>query len=138
VNFLKLGLFLATVATSTITPSREGFVVDNQLSIPAVVKEQTVEEVIVEVFKEDAPTMLAVARCESNTRQFNADGTVLVGITGDLGTFQIAPQYWLESSRLLGYDIYSVRGNVEFAHYLYTRYHLKPWNASSHCWGKLI
>jgi hypothetical protein len=110
------------------------------LSIPVVVKEQTVEEVIVEVFKEDAPTMLAVARCESGLQHFDTDGTVLKGRIDprDTGVMQINTYWHLENSQLLGYDIYTVTGNIGYAHYLFERYHLKPWNASSHCWSKLI
>lgn len=61
-----------------------------------------------------------IARCESGRRQFNDDGTVLRGRENplDVGFLQINEYYWLRKSKELGYDIYSLEGNIKMAYYI--------------------
>ncbi len=49
---------------------------------------------------------------------------------------QINEKYHLEESKRLGYDIYSLEGNVKYAKYLYDKEGAKPWLSSSVCWAK--
>jgi hypothetical protein len=56
--------------------------------------------------------MLEVIQCESGFRHFDKSGNVLIGITGDVGIMQIAPQYWDKEAKELGYNIYTVAGNL--------------------------
>lgn len=58
------------------------------------------------------PEMVRIIECESNFRQYDENGEVLVGLTGDIGIMQIAPQYWLEDAIKRGNDIYTTEGNI--------------------------
>jgi hypothetical protein len=80
---------------------------------------------------------VSIARCESTLRQFNPDGTLLRGMVtpSDVGIFQINEQYHLERSRELGYDIYTLDGNVGYALWLMKREGTKHWNWSRDCWS---
>ena len=81
--------------------------------------------------------MLAIAKCESGNRQFNADGSVLRGKVNpqDIGEFQINEKYHLQASIKLGYDIYTQSGNEAYAMYLYRTQGVKPWIHSAPCHG---
>ena len=37
----------------------------------------------------------------------------------------------------VGYDIYTLEGNIGFGKYLYKNYGLNPWGASFNCWKYL-
>lgn len=65
--------------------------------------------------------MLQIADCESNLRQFKADGSVLMGGGGGnyIGVFQIGKQ-WVSRAKDMGMDVYTLEGNVAFAKWLYT------------------
>ena len=41
----------------------------------------------------------------------------------------------LDEAAKLGYNIYTVEGNVAFAKYLYNKYGSDPWSSSSKCWS---
>ena len=97
---------------------------------------QSLYNAFYEVFGKDTDIMWEVARCESNRSQFNSDGSVKIGISGDIGIMQIAPQYHLEESIKLNYDIYTLRDNLRFAKHLYDSSGLRPWASSQHCWSK--
>ena len=86
----------------------------------------------------DTPILVAIAQCESNFSQFNPDGTVVRGRVDshDVGVMQINETYWLEKSKSLGYDIYTIQGNVDYAKYLYAKQGTDPWNSSSKCWSQ--
>lgn len=83
--------------------------------------------------------MIDIARCESNTRQFDESGGVLRGAVNpqDVGLFQINERYWLAKSKELGFDIYTPRGNIAMALWLYKTRGTKDWGASKGCWGKM-
>lgn len=81
--------------------------------------------------------LLQIAQCESGQQQFNPDGSVLHGIANhnDIGYFQINTTYNAAAAKKLGYDIYTEKGNIEYALYLYHQKGTQPWNASKNCWG---
>lgn len=91
----------------------------------------------VEAYFEDTPILAAIAFCESSYRHHNEDGSVLRGNVnaGDVGVMQINERYHGEQAAELGFDIYSIRGNMAYARYLYENQGGKPWKASSHCWS---
>ena len=91
--------------------------------------------VIVET-PEIPPILAAIAVCESGSRQFNADGSVLRGRINpkDVGKWQISETYWLEAAKKLGYDIYTIEGNTSMALYIYELYGTQPWKWSENCW----
>lgn len=115
--------------------------------LPAVAEAQSVQ-----IPKDDTSTVLSikdalvvkygvpdalidVARCESTFRQFNDDGTVLRGVKDkrDVGVMQINEYYNGDEAKRLGFDIYTLDGNVGYAKYLYGKRGLKPWKASWNC-----
>jgi hypothetical protein len=85
----------------------------------------------------DAPILVDIARCESNFKQFDADGNVIRGRVdeNDIGLMQINEHYQGETAKRLGFDIYTVEGNIGYARHLYERQGSQPWSASSKCWG---
>ena len=97
---------------------------------------KTVEQQVEERFS-DTPVMIRIASCESGLRQFNMDGTVLRGVINpkDIGVFQINTDYHLEEAERLGIDIFTTKGNLEYAYVLYINEGTKPWNWSAGCWN---
>lgn len=89
-----------------------------------------------EYFKND-PILVDIARCESTYRQFDKDGSVIRGKVNpkDVGIMQINERYHLERSKELGYDIYTVEGNLGYAKRMYEDQGAAPWSASQRCWG---
>lgn len=84
-----------------------------------------------------------ILACESGRgigkpQQFNKDGTVLRGKINhsDVGAAQINEYYHLAESKRLGYDIYTLEGNIAYAKYLYDTQGSQPWSESESCWGK--
>ncbi len=86
----------------------------------------------------DKPILATIAGCESHNRQVNKNGTVLRGEKNhyDVGVMQINELYHADEAKKLGYDIYTLDGNVAFARYLYNKSGAKPWMSSSACWSK--
>jgi len=87
----------------------------------------------------NTPVLVDIARCESQFRQYNKDGSVLRGraVQEDIGVMQINEYYHGSTARKMGIDIKTVEGNVAFAKYLYTKYGSSPWSASQPCWSKV-
>lgn len=86
------------------------------------------------------PIFKHIAQCESQTRQFNADGTIHRGEINpkDIGMYQIN-EYWNgETARELGFDIYTLEGNTRMALWLYEHRGLQPWAWSKPCWGQFL
>ncbi|MBX4189522.1 hypothetical protein KW785_02950 [Candidatus Parcubacteria bacterium] len=86
----------------------------------------------------DIPIMVKIAACESHNRQFGKSGNVIRGEQNryDVGVMQINELYHFDTSVKLGYDIYTLDGNVAYARYLYEKQGAKPWMSSSPCWSK--
>jgi hypothetical protein len=83
----------------------------------------------------DLPIMIEVARCESQFRQTDSNGKVIRGKANrfDVGVMQINEHYHADTAKKLGYDIYSLEGNTSYARYLYDKYGIRPWIASTGC-----
>ncbi len=97
----------------------------------------TTEEVLIEKFK-DAPVMLRIAACESSTKQFNENGTLVknwnANGTFDEGVFEINSKH-IKEAKILGYDPATLKGNIGYARYLYDKNGLFDWLSSWNCWG---
>jgi hypothetical protein len=82
----------------------------------------------------DAPTMAAIAKCESGFRQFDGDGSVLFDPSYSMvGVFQISTAH-LPESLSEGMDIMTLQGNMAYARYLYDQDGTDPWLDSMSCW----
>jgi hypothetical protein len=99
---------------------------------------KTTKEIVEEYFS-DAPVMKDVAYCESRFRQYDQYGNVLRGEVNraDVGVMQINERYHLSTALRLGYDIYSLEGNIAYAMYLYKTQGTNPWVHSSNCWNSV-
>ena len=95
----------------------------------------SVEAYVREYYK-DTPILAEIARCESSFRQFAPDGSVIRGKVnkGDLGVMQINKYYHEDDAAKLGYDLYTIDGNLAYARHLYEKYGTDPWSSSSKCW----
>lgn len=84
------------------------------------------------------PILVEIARCESTFRQYDANGEVIRGKVNrkDVGVMQINEHYHADDAHKLGYDIYTIEGNLAFAEYLYSKYGTDPWSSSAKCWSK--
>jgi hypothetical protein len=87
----------------------------------------------------DTPVLADIAWCESRNRQWNPDGTVFHGSVNhyDVGVMQVNSLYHEDKAKELGFDIYTLPGNLEYAKDLYSKEGTKPWASSQACWGKL-
>lgn len=99
-----------------------------------ILKELTIEEKIIE---ELGIEFVAIAECESGLRQYNSHGDVIVSRTSDVGVLQINQVHWDNAERL-GYDIYTVDGNIAYAKYLKERNGTRDWYMSEHCWSPKV
>ena len=121
----------ATSTQATTTPNIQNsteadFI--NTKAVEAYVKSQYADE----------PILVDIARCESTFRQFDQTGNVIRGKVnkGDVGVMQINEHYHADDAAKLGYNIYTIEGNVAFGKYLYDKYGSQPWDSSSPCWSE--
>lgn len=123
----------AVVATTTVEVAPEANTAGT--TVPVVMPPNEVAKKLVDYLGSGHP-LYEVARCESAYRQFNQDGSVLRGRQNpqDVGVLQINEKYHLAESIRLGYDIYTLEGNLDYGLYLYNNQGLTPWNWSRHCW----
>ncbi len=132
-----LVFFLSSVYGAATT-TQSVVVSQNQTPIIGQVQEaKTLEHYVREYYK-DTPVLAEVARCESGFVHFTDSGKVLRGIkdNNDVGVMQINERYHLDRAKKLGYDIYSIEGNMAYAKFIYEKEGAAPWSASSKCWGK--
>lgn len=117
-----------TSATTTISQSLEN---DHPLSTVSV-------EAYVRDYFANTPLLAEIAKCESTFRQFDSKGNVIKGKvnSGDIGVMQINKYYHEEDAVKLGFDIYTIDGNLGYAKWLYGKYGSDPWVHSSKCWSK--
>lgn len=95
-------------------------------------------EAKVRAYFSDIPVMAEVSRCESHFRQYDKSGETIRGRVNakDVGVMQINERYHLKRAQKLGYDLYTVEGNLAYGRLLYEEQGTQPWSASSPCWGK--
>jgi hypothetical protein len=98
---------------------------------------KTAEKEVREYFA-DTPILIEVARCESRFHHTDEDGSIHRGEINnkDVGVMQINEYYHLDTAKKLGFDVYSLKGNMEYARYLYDHEGLQPWVSSGKCWSK--
>ncbi|MBP7541901.1 MAG: hypothetical protein KA802_18410 [Saprospiraceae bacterium] len=149
---MGLALFVATVtmsdsmvpvvaATSEVATTTQTIVAVETEAEQAKAKTNNqllTTEAQVKAYFADTPILAEVAFCESRFRQFDENGNVLRGVQNnqDVGVMQINEKYHLETAQKLGLNLYTLEGNMAYGKYLYDTQGTKPWNYSSHCWGK--
>jgi hypothetical protein len=101
--------------------------VEEKATLVVEKKEKSIEEKVREAFA-DAPTMIAVARCESNFKNIKGRWS------NDYGPFQINYVH-LPRLRQLGLDRTNVDDNIAFARILFQEQGTRPWYMSKGCWG---
>lgn len=83
------------------------------------------------------PVLVAIAKCESGMRHFDDRGRVLKNPRSSAtGVMQIVSSIHRDRARRLGYDIYTLTGNLGYAVHLYQAEGTRPWAASRRCWKK--
>ncbi|MFA6410901.1 MAG: peptidoglycan-binding protein [Candidatus Buchananbacteria bacterium] len=121
-NLCRFGLstfFLALI----FYPQSNLFAVESTTTLPTLVE----TEQQVRTYFADIPAMISIAKCESGFRQYNNDGTPLLGSNLYIGIFQIDKKIHTKIAADMGMDIYTVEGNLAYAKYLYTQLGTKPW-----------
>lgn len=101
-------------------------------SLAAISVEPTLPTVVetekrVREYFADIPIMIDIAKCESRFRQYNNDGTPLVGYGLYTGIFQIDKNIHGEYAKSLGMDVETLEGNLAYAKYLYEAQGIRPW-----------
>jgi hypothetical protein len=117
----------STTETSSSSNSNSSATSSDARSLEALLRKEFVNE----------PILVDIARCESNYHQFDANGNVVHGRVdkADIGVMQINERYQGDSAKKLGFDLYTVEGNIAYAKHLYQEQGTKPWSASQPCWG---
>jgi len=137
VAFLMSSLYGANMANAQATETAAAPTTGQATSTEAraLKTPREIEAYVREIYA-DRPILVDIARCESTFRQFNPDGTVIRGMVNnlDVGVMQINEKYHAEMAGKLGYDIYTIEGNLGFARYLYGKYGTDPWVSSAKCW----
>lgn len=115
-------------------------ITEQTIEVPSIEIKEPINDpsaMIYEIFGKDAQTMERVAHCESTALQFHADGTVVKGIQvpDDIGLFQVNLRYHKAEADRLGYDLFTLEGNAQFAKVLFDRNGLRDWSASEKCWN---
>jgi len=145
---MLIGAFYSNSATGDIGNKIEASVLsaissEKEIVITAVEAEKmktesemTVKE-RVSVYFEDDPVLVRIAGCESSYRHLDKNGYIVRGKVNrrDIGVMQINEYYHLSASKKLGYDIYTLEGNMAYAKYLYEKKGSQPWNSSRACWN---
>ena len=82
--------------------------------------------------------LVEVAKCESQFRQYDKDGSVLRGEKNDhdVGVMQINEDYHADIASSTGEDLMTIKGNTAYARDLFEKEGLKPWSSSRSCWSK--
>ena len=98
---------------------------------------QTTEEYVRSYFI-DIPIMADIAYCESRFRHVGSDGSLYRGKINhsDVGVMQVNEYYHSVAASKLGYDLYTLDGNLAYAQWLYHKEGTVPWSSSSFCWEK--
>jgi hypothetical protein len=97
-------------------------------------------EAYVRAYYKDTPELAEIAKCESMFRQYDAKGAILKGVVDkdDIGIMQINKYYNGSNAEKLGYDIYTIEGNLAYAKVLYDKFGTDPWSSSEKCWEKQV
>jgi len=133
----------ALANTTPVTETENVEMIDRKDVTPLAdikVKNNDNLEKIVREYYKDTPLLAEISKCESSFNQYDSKGEILRGRVNpkDVGLMQINEGYHLEMSKKLGYDIYTVEGNLAYAKVMYDEFGGQPWKASAGCWSKVV
>lgn len=96
-------------------------------------------EAYVEEYFAETPVLANIAWCESRMRHFDERGGLLRGAvdSDDIGVMQINTRFHGEKAKELRLNLHALRGNLEYARYLYDTQGTRPWFKSAPCWGTM-
>ena len=120
--------------------NKEDSTFQNSRKSESSIKPQNFVDKEVKAYFSDIPELAAVAYCESRYRHVGPDGNIFRGVVNnkDVGVMQINEYYHLEDSKELGFDIYTLEGNMAYARHIYETSGLQPWVSSKPCWGSRV
>jgi hypothetical protein len=123
--------------TVTEVPAQDQVNVVKEISKKEVEIMMSTEKYVKQYFS-DIPIMVQIARCESQFRQLDKDGSIHRGNVNseDVGVMQINEHYHLDTAEKNNYNIYTLEGNTSYARKLYEKEGTQPWSSSKACWGK--
>lgn len=111
------------MALATSTSATTTLVATSTLVLDRAAVEKRVRE-----YFADVPDMIAIARCESNFRQYTDSGLPFRG-GAMVGVFQFYETLHASRARSLGFDITTLEGNLGYARKLYSESGTTPWRA---------
>ena len=125
---LPVNAALATSTTTTVTTTQSTATTTVITSTTTLQNQVAVEKRVREYFIE-APVMIAIARCESNFRQFTDSGSLFRGGMGGgmVGVFQFYEKFHTATARALGFDLSTLEGNIGYAKHVYVAEGTTPW-----------
>jgi hypothetical protein len=138
-------LLIPLIVLSEVSPHNNEYPISTTPFVPAPTLLPLADKPVVKIdpLSTVNKELYRIMTCESGLgtgapQQFHKDGTLVRGYVNnsDFGAAQINEYYHLKASQKLGYDIYTLEGNVAYAKYLYDTQGSQPWSASEACWGK--
>ncbi len=123
--------------TATSAPIVDATTTEVLSSDATIATPVTIEQYVRKYYAKE-PVLADVAKCESRFRQYTDTGDVIRGEVDhdDIGIMQINEVYNGALAKKLGYDVYTLDGNLAFAEWLYENQGTQPWAASQPCWDK--
>lgn len=134
-----LGLIITATLVTVAYQVRAYAQEHGQVKYVPVIKEITLPKEMPFILKK-------IAECESgdqnvkdgkeSARQFKPNGDVFRGKKepSDIGYLQINETIWNDTARKLGFDIYTLEGNIAMGEYILENYGTGAWKASAKCW----
>ena len=148
VGVLFLGILFAgqvfaagvtTTTTTVVTPAATTTNAATSSTVVAATSSSSTTTILTHVAVEkqvrdyfaDMPVMIAIARCESNFRQFTDSGLPFRGGAGGemVGVFQFYEQFHTAAAKALGFDLNTLEGNIGYAKHVYAQEGTTPWSA---------
>lgn len=77
----------------------------------------------------DHPEIRAVIECESGTRQYRDDGTLMTGAAGEIGIAQFMPSTWatMNKARGVNLDIHNALAQINMMDWAFGRGYASHW-----------
>ena len=122
-------VFAAETATTSATSTTSTSTAATSTATSSPIQNQVMVEKRVRDYFADTPVMIAIARCESNFRQFTDSGMPFRGGMGGgmVGVFQFYEKIHAAAALSRGFDLTTLEGNLGYAKYVYSQQGTTPW-----------